>query len=125
VNASILTDSGGTWSVSVCVPLCSDSSVSIDLQLIRLQPPGHPARRACNFNLFNPGYEADLKRIRKDMIVATMASSLISCVIMGSFGVHYDATCVCTHVFIAPNFIYSSIGVVSNLNVVPPFRLQC
>jgi hypothetical protein len=23
VNASILTDSGGTWSVSVCVPLCS------------------------------------------------------------------------------------------------------
>lgn len=84
VNASILTDSGGTCSVSDCVPLCSDSSVSIsncngsNLQVI--QPD-----ESCKFNPVNPGYQACLERIRKDLIVATVASSLIGCVIMGAF----------------------------------------
>ncbi|CAI0431325.1 unnamed protein product [Linum tenue] len=58
VNASILTDSGGTCSVSDCLPLCSDPAVSLP---------------NCS------------DRIRKDLIVATVASSLIGCVIMGAF----------------------------------------
>ncbi|CAI0431324.1 unnamed protein product [Linum tenue] len=59
VNASILTDSGGT-----CVVQPDDS---------------------CKFDPVNPGYSACLDRIRKDLIVATVASSLIGCVIMGAF----------------------------------------
>ncbi|CBI18057.3 unnamed protein product, partial [Vitis vinifera] len=57
VNASILTESGGTCSVSDCTRLCSDPT----------------------------GYLACLERTRKDLIVATVASSLIGCLIMGTF----------------------------------------
>lgn len=84
VNASILTDSGGTCSVSDCVPLCSDPSVSIsnctDPSLHVIQPGP-----SCKFDPVNPGYAACLERNRKDLIVATVASSLIGCVIMGAF----------------------------------------
>ncbi|CAI0431319.1 unnamed protein product [Linum tenue] len=69
VNASILTDSGGTCSVSDCLPLCSDPAPD----------------DSCKFDPVNPGYSACLDRIRKDLIVATVASSLIGCVIMGAF----------------------------------------
>ncbi|CBI25385.3 unnamed protein product, partial [Vitis vinifera] len=65
VNASVLTDSGGTCSVSDCVPLCSDTTVS--------------------FDPVNPGYSACLAKVKKDLIVATAASALIGCVIMGAF----------------------------------------
>ncbi|WMV33674.1 hypothetical protein MTR67_027059 [Solanum verrucosum] len=66
VNASILSDSGGTCSVSDCIPLCSDPTVSTT---------------NCTNN--HPGYAACLEKTRKDLIVATVASSLIGCVIMG------------------------------------------
>ncbi|RYQ84710.1 hypothetical protein Ahy_B10g104169 isoform A [Arachis hypogaea] len=37
------------------------------------------------FDPVNPGYAACLEKTRKDLIVATVASSLIGCVIMGAF----------------------------------------
>lgn len=85
VNASILSDSGGTCSVSDCVPLCSDPTVSpadcTKNPNLRLLTPDD----SCKFDPVNPGYAACLERIRKDLIVATVASSLIGCVIMGLF----------------------------------------
>lgn len=85
VNASVLTDSGGTCSVADCVPLCSDPTVSpsscINNPNLRLLTPD----ASCKFTPVNPGYAACLERTRKDLIVATVASSLIGCVIMGLF----------------------------------------
>ncbi|KAK9063754.1 hypothetical protein SSX86_017626 [Deinandra increscens subsp. villosa] len=84
VNASILSDSGGPCSVSNCIPLCSDPSFSgsnctgPNLRLI--QPDD-----TCKFAPVNPGYTECLTKVRKDLIVATVASSLIGCVIMGTF----------------------------------------
>ncbi|XP_076953515.1 adenine/guanine permease AZG1-like [Bidens hawaiensis] len=84
VNASILTDSGGTCSVSDCIPLCSDPTFPAsnctgpDRRVI--QPDN-----SCKFSPVNPGYTDCLTKIRKDLIVATVASSLIGCVIMGVF----------------------------------------
>lgn len=84
VNASILTDSGGTCSVSDCVPLCSNASVSISNCT---GPSLHVIRPdiSCKFDPVNPGYAACLDKTRKDLIVATVASSLIGCFIMGAF----------------------------------------
>ncbi|KAL0317021.1 UNVERIFIED_CONTAM: Adenine/guanine permease AZG1 [Sesamum angustifolium] len=83
VNASILSDSGGTCSVSDCIPLCSDPSVSpadcVNRPNLRLVPPDI----SCKFEPVNPGYAACLEKTRKDLIVATVAASLIGCVIMG------------------------------------------
>ncbi|KAI4372900.1 hypothetical protein MLD38_011081 [Melastoma candidum] len=84
VNASILTDSGGTCSVSDCVPLCSNMSLSVS----DCTGPGLSVMlpdKSCKFNPVNPGYAACLETVRKDLIVATAASSLIGCVIMGAF----------------------------------------
>ncbi|TKY73921.1 Adenine/guanine permease AZG1 [Spatholobus suberectus] len=84
VNASILSDSGGTCSVSDCVPLCSDPSVSLSAcngSSLRVLPPDE----SCKFDPVNPGYAACLENTRKDLIVATIASSLIGCFIMGTF----------------------------------------
>nr|GLL28046.1 adenine/guanine permease AZG1-like [Ipomoea trifida] len=85
VNASILSDSGGTCSVSDCVPLCSDPTISPSncsgSPNFRLVPPDE----SCKFNPVNPGYAACLEKTRKDLIVATAASSLIGCLIMGVF----------------------------------------
>ncbi|KGN45828.1 adenine/guanine permease AZG1 [Cucumis sativus] len=84
VNASILADSGATCSQSDCVPLCSDPSIPLssctgsDLRII--QPDG-----SCMFDPVNPGYVDCLDQVRRDLIVATIASSLIGCVIMGVF----------------------------------------
>ncbi|KAL0341216.1 UNVERIFIED_CONTAM: Adenine/guanine permease AZG1 [Sesamum radiatum] len=85
VNASILSDSGGTCSVSDCIPLCSDPSIS-PLECVtrpdaRLVPPD----AACKFNPVNPGYASCLEKTRKDLIVATVVASLIGCAIMGVF----------------------------------------
>ncbi|KAL6002902.1 Adenine/guanine permease azg1 [Asimina triloba] len=83
VNASILTDSGGPCSVSDCTPLCSRPEIPVanctgpDLRLV--------PNASCKFPPVNPGYAACLDRTRKDLIVATVASSLIGCVIMGVF----------------------------------------
>ncbi|KAL7585375.1 hypothetical protein Lser_V15G44036 [Lactuca serriola] len=84
VNASILSDSGGPCSVSDCIDLCSDSSVAVSNctgpNLRVIQPDD-----TCKFSPVNPGYTECLGKVRKDLIVATVASSLIGCVIMGTF----------------------------------------
>ncbi|KAM6598860.1 hypothetical protein CsatA_018469 [Cannabis sativa] len=84
VNASILTDSGGPCSVSDCIPLCSDPSIPVSSctssNLTVIQPDS-----SCKFEPVNPGYAACLEVLRKDLIVATAASSLIGCLIMGIF----------------------------------------
>ncbi|KAI8540195.1 hypothetical protein RHMOL_Rhmol09G0243100 [Rhododendron molle] len=84
VNASILTDSGGPCSVSDCLPLCSDPAVSASNctgpTLSLIQPDS-----TCKFAPVNPGYTACLEKVRKDLIVATVASSLIGSLIMGTF----------------------------------------
>ncbi|KAL3524045.1 hypothetical protein ACH5RR_016879 [Cinchona calisaya] len=88
VNASILSDSGGTCSVSDCIPLCSDPTVSpanctatTNNPNLRLIAPDD----SCKFDPVNSGYAACLEKTRRDLIVATVASSLIGCVIMGLF----------------------------------------
>ncbi|KAF6987807.1 hypothetical protein CFC21_005415 [Triticum aestivum] len=63
VNASILSDSGATCSVDDCA---SPSP-------------------ACKFPPVDPGYAACLSRARRDLIVATAASSVIGSFIMGAF----------------------------------------
>lgn len=73
VNASILADSGGTCSVSDCIPICSN--------LLNCTQPDS----SCKFDPVNPGYSACLEKLRKDLIIATVASSLIGCLIMGTF----------------------------------------
>ncbi|NP_001146825.1 Adenine/guanine permease AZG1 [Zea mays] len=63
VNASILSDSGATCTVDDCdVP-----------------SPG------CKFPPVDPGYAACVARVRRDLIVATAASSVIGSFIMGAF----------------------------------------
>uniref|UniRef100_A0A2P2PI19 Xanthine/uracil permease family protein n=1 Tax=Rhizophora mucronata TaxID=61149 RepID=A0A2P2PI19_RHIMU len=83
VNASIISDSGGTCSVSDCVPLCSDPTVPVSnctgSSALRVIQPDV----SCKFEPVNPGYSACVERVRKDLIVATVASSLIGCLIMG------------------------------------------
>ncbi|KAK7317018.1 hypothetical protein RJT34_00896 [Clitoria ternatea] len=85
VNASILADSGGTCSVSDCIPLCSNPSIPLSScnassSLHIIQPT-----ESCKFDPVNPGYAACLDKTRKDLIVATVVSSLIGCFIMGIF----------------------------------------
>lgn len=80
VNASILSDSGGTCSVSDCIPLCSDPTISASNCSRKLNLDG-----SCKFDPVNPGYAACLVKLRKDLIVATAASSVIGCMIMGIF----------------------------------------
>ncbi|MBA0841834.1 hypothetical protein Goarm_001694 [Gossypium armourianum] len=84
VNASILADSGGPCSVSDCVPLCSDPSVPLSNCTGSTQRVIQPDV-LCKFDPVNPGYASCLEKVRKDLIVATVASSLIGCVIMGAF----------------------------------------
>ncbi|KAI9116216.1 hypothetical protein K1719_013146 [Acacia pycnantha] len=82
VNASILADSGGTCSVSDCLPLCSDPNIPLShctASSHRIMQPDN----SCKFPPVNPGYAACLQKTRKDLIVATAASSLIGCAIMG------------------------------------------
>ncbi|KAK8661928.1 hypothetical protein V6N13_091516 [Hibiscus sabdariffa] len=83
VNASILADSGGPCGVSDCVPLCSDPSVPLanctGSGFRVIQPDS-----SCKFDPVNPGYASCLEKVRKDLIVATVASSLIGCLIMGT-----------------------------------------
>ncbi|XP_065871054.1 adenine/guanine permease AZG1 [Euphorbia lathyris] len=85
VNASILTDSGGTCSVSDCIPLCSNPAIPVSNctgsgSLRIIQPDV-----SCKFDPVNPGYAGCLEKLRKDLIVATVISSLIGCLIMGAF----------------------------------------
>ncbi|XP_057523371.1 adenine/guanine permease AZG1 [Amaranthus tricolor] len=84
VNASILADSGGPCSVSDCIPLCSDPNFPTS-------NCSGPTRHViipdetCKFDPVNPGYNSCLTTIRKDLIVATIASSIIGCFVMGIF----------------------------------------
>ncbi|XVE91283.1 hypothetical protein DITRI_Ditri20bG0141200 [Diplodiscus trichospermus] len=84
VNASILADSGGPCSVSDCVPLCSDPSVPLSNCTGSTHRVIQPDV-SCKFDPVNPGYTSCLETVRKDLIVATVASSLIGCLIMGVF----------------------------------------
>ncbi|KAK5794718.1 adenine/guanine permease AZG1-like [Gossypium arboreum] len=84
VNASILADSGGPCGVSDCLPLCSNPSVLLSNctgSTLRIIQPD----LSCKFDPVNPGYASCLETVRKDLIVATVASSLIGCLIMGTF----------------------------------------
>ncbi|KAK4746945.1 hypothetical protein SAY87_025982 [Trapa incisa] len=84
VNASILADSGGTCSISDCIQLCSEPSFSVSNCTASgfsvIQPDA-----SCKFNPVNPGYAACLDKVRKDLIVATVASSIVGCIMMGLF----------------------------------------
>ncbi|KAL9230248.1 hypothetical protein vseg_005626 [Gypsophila vaccaria] len=82
VNASILADSGATCNVSDCVPLCSDPTFSTSACT---GPTRHVITPdvTCKFDPVNPGYASCLRGVKKDLIVATVASSLIGCVVMG------------------------------------------
>jgi AGZA family xanthine/uracil permease-like MFS transporter len=85
VNASILTDSGGPCSVNDCIPLCSnvaytDASSCVAAGFSMVAPT-----QDCKFPPVNPGYQACLSTVRKDLIVATAAAALIACFIMGVF----------------------------------------
>ncbi len=62
------------WRHLVCLRMrsCLLRLLGLNLQLIRLQPPGHPARQGCNFNPVNSGCEVDLERIRKDLSFLTV-----------------------------------------------------
>ncbi|KAJ1379055.1 Xanthine/uracil/vitamin C permease [Sesbania bispinosa] len=82
VNASIIADSGGTCTVSDCIPLCSDPNIPLT------RCPTHLLTRpdkSCKYPPVNPGYAACVEKTRRDLIVATVASSLIGCTIMGLF----------------------------------------
>lgn len=82
VNATIIADSGGTCSVSDCIPLCSDPKTPLS------ECPTHLLTRpglSCKYPPVNPGYAACVERTRRDLIVATVASSLIGSGIMGLF----------------------------------------
>ncbi|CAN0846791.1 Adenine/guanine permease AZG1 [Linum grandiflorum] len=68
VNASILADSGGTCTIADCIP------------------PGADHDNSCKFShVVNPGYLDCVEQTRKDLIVATIVSSLVGCFIMGMF----------------------------------------
>ncbi|MCO5580516.1 hypothetical protein L7F22_034384 [Adiantum nelumboides] len=88
-NASILAASGGTCSISDCVPVCN-AGASIPPEKCRgmseagnyslhLVPPGPE----CKFFPVNPGYEACLQQTKQDLVVATAVASLIGSTIMG------------------------------------------
>ncbi|GLJ36683.1 hypothetical protein SUGI_0738120 [Cryptomeria japonica] len=86
VNASILADSGGTCSVADCTKVCNVPQVSVrdcvnGTRGLRLVNPGVE----CKFPPLNPGYEQCLERTRRDLIVATVVSSMVGCFIMGVF----------------------------------------
>lgn len=74
VNASILTDSGGTCSVADCTGKFADGSSL---------PAGTVPGPACKFEPVDLGYAECLNRVKKDLIVATAAAALIGCLIMG------------------------------------------
>ncbi|KAH9322905.1 hypothetical protein KI387_017544 [Taxus chinensis] len=89
VNANILTDLGGPCFVDDCLSVCNVLSVDVAactglygngtaLRLVTPEPE-------CKFTRVNPGYTNYLERTRKDLIMATVASSLIRCFIMGVF----------------------------------------
>ncbi|KAK1436725.1 hypothetical protein QVD17_02507 [Tagetes erecta] len=71
VNATILSDSGGTCSVSDCTPPYSNQTTT-------LAPPD------CKFKP-NVGYDQCVSKIKKDLIVATAVSAMIGSIGMGIF----------------------------------------
>lgn len=86
VNASILTDSGGPCSVDDCLPMCSNPAFGFDVtSCVAAGSQMMAPTPACKFAPVNPGYQACLATVRKDLIVATAAASLIACFIMGMF----------------------------------------
>ncbi|CAM6115187.1 unnamed protein product [Calypogeia fissa] len=81
VNASILTDSGGTCTTADCYPVCPVAGFATTDCPVALIQPGDE----CKFTPVNQGYANCLVALKKDLIVATAASALIGCFIMGMF----------------------------------------
>ncbi|XP_057435376.1 adenine/guanine permease AZG1-like [Lotus japonicus] len=84
VNASIIADSGGTCTISDCIPICSNPKIPLS----QCTGPTHQVIRpdeSCKYPPVNPGYASCVERIRRDLIVATVVSSLIGCTLMGLF----------------------------------------
>ncbi|KAL3684669.1 hypothetical protein R1sor_002691 [Riccia sorocarpa] len=79
VNASILTDSGGPCSVADCLPICSTAGIPASSCPGPLVQPGPE----CKFAPVDEGYQNCLNVVKRDLIVATAASALIGCFIMG------------------------------------------
>ncbi|KAJ6395235.1 hypothetical protein OIU77_020491 [Salix suchowensis] len=82
VNASILADSGGPCSELDCIKVCSNPTIP----LANCTAPTYQIIKpdeTCKFDPVNRGYADCLQKTRKDLIVATAASSLIGCLIMG------------------------------------------
>ncbi|CAI9267285.1 unnamed protein product [Lactuca saligna] len=71
VNATILTDSGGTCSVSDCTPPSSNQTTTFISSDCMFKP--------------NIGYENCLSKLKSDLIVATALSSMIGSLAMGIF----------------------------------------
>ncbi|XP_014497506.1 adenine/guanine permease AZG1 [Vigna radiata var. radiata] len=82
VNATIIADSGGTCSVSDCTPHCSHAKIPLAQcpTNLLIQPDS-----SCKYPPVNPGYAACVERTRRDLIVATVISSLVGSTIMGVF----------------------------------------
>ncbi|WVZ05038.1 hypothetical protein V8G54_018384 [Vigna mungo] len=82
VNATIIADSGGTCSVSDCTPHCSHPKIPLAQcpTNLLIQPDS-----SCKYPPVNPGYAACVERTRRDLIVATVISSLVGSTIMGVF----------------------------------------
>lgn len=85
VNASILTDSGGPCTVNDCISLCSNEAYADAASCTAAGFQMLTPTAACKFPPVNPGYTACLATVKKDLIVATAAASLIACFIMGVF----------------------------------------
>ncbi|KAD4585630.1 hypothetical protein E3N88_23231 [Mikania micrantha] len=71
VNATILSDSGGTCTVSDCTPPPSNHTTAVAPPDCMLKP--------------NIGYDQCVSKIKKDLIVATSLSSMIGSIAMGAF----------------------------------------
>ncbi|KAI4302650.1 hypothetical protein MLD38_038370 [Melastoma candidum] len=84
VNASILSDSGGTCTVHDCTPICSDFRIPVD-ECTEMNHQVILPGNSCKFRPVNQGYKDCLQQTHKDLVVATILSSLTGCLIMGMF----------------------------------------
>jgi AGZA family xanthine/uracil permease-like MFS transporter len=68
VNATIISDSGGTCSVADCTPPAANQTATPDC-MFKLEPTA--------------GYQSCLKKTKSDLIVATVLSAMIGSIAMG------------------------------------------
>ncbi|KAI4324525.1 hypothetical protein MLD38_030008 [Melastoma candidum] len=81
---SILADLGWTCTVESCTPTCLDFRIpfaecmGMNHQVIQLGS-------LCKFRPANQGYRDCLQQVHKDLVVASILSSLTGCLVMGMF----------------------------------------